>query len=178
MERYEIITCLQFYIESLRQLHNRFSFEDEELQKMKSLHFLNPATILNNSLKAKLPSIAHLGQMFPGLCSQDMTELDREWRLLRNMNFPFKEEEAVPPDVFWRYVSNVKNGNSTHMFPILTELTQNLLVLPHSSANVECLFSEINLIKTNNRNKLNTETLKGLLHTKSGLKENLEPSDT
>ncbi|KRG07383.1 uncharacterized protein Dmoj_GI26109 [Drosophila mojavensis] len=128
---------------------------------MKSLHFFNPATILNNSLKAKLPSIAHLGQMFPGLCSQDMTELDREWRLLRNMKFPFKEEEAVPPEDFWRYVSNVKNGNSTQ-----TELTQNLLVLPHSSANVERLFSEINLIKTNNRNKLDTETLKGLLHTK------------
>ncbi|XP_046865659.1 uncharacterized protein LOC124459913 [Drosophila willistoni] len=71
MERDKIIetqnSCLQFYIESLRQLQNRFSFEDEELQKMKSLHFLNPATILNNSLKARLP----------GLCSQDMTELDR-----------------------------------------------------------------------------------------------------
>lgn len=70
LERDEIIeiqnSCLQFYIESLRQLQNRFSFEDEELQKMKSLHFFNPATILNNSLKAKLPSIAHLGQMFPG----------------------------------------------------------------------------------------------------------------
>ena len=38
LERDEITqvqnSCLQFYIESLRQLQNRFSFEDEELQKM------------------------------------------------------------------------------------------------------------------------------------------------
>lgn len=62
------------------------------------------------------------------------------------------------------------------MFPLLAEFTQKLLMLPHSSANVERLFSSINLMKTNIRNKLSTDTLSGLLHTKGGLKINQEPS--
>lgn len=62
------------------------------------------------------------------------------------------------------------------MFPLLAEFAQNLLTLPHSSANVERLFSAINLMKTNIRNRLSTETLTGLLFTKSGLKINREPS--
>lgn len=62
------------------------------------------------------------------------------------------------------------------MFPLLTQFVQNLLILPHSSANVERLFSAINLMKTNIRNRLQTDTLTGLLYTKSGLKKNREPS--
>lgn len=62
------------------------------------------------------------------------------------------------------------------MFPLLAQFAQNLLTLPHSSANVERLFSVINLMKTKIRNRLHTDTLTGLLYTKSGLKKNREPS--
>lgn len=62
------------------------------------------------------------------------------------------------------------------MFPLLAQFAQNLLTLPHSSANVERLFSAINLMKTKIRNRLHTDTLTGLLYTKSGLKKNREPS--
>lgn len=62
------------------------------------------------------------------------------------------------------------------MFPLLAQFVQNLLTLPHSSANVERLFSSINLMKTKIRNRLTTDTLTGLLFTKSGLKTNSEPT--
>lgn len=42
-----------------------------------------------------------------------------------------------------------------------------LLCLPHSSATVERVFSQTNLMKTKVRNSLNTETLIGMLHAKS-----------
>ena len=41
-----------------------------------------------------------------------------------------------------------------------------LMSLPHSSACVERIFSQVNLMKTKTRNSLNTETLIGMLHAK------------
>ncbi|XP_069363479.1 SCAN domain-containing protein 3-like [Maniola hyperantus] len=111
-----------------------------------------------------------------GLCPTDLTELDREWRTLRNTNIPFQEEQLIKADEFWRHISKIKNSDSSRMFPLVAQFAQNLLTLPHSSANVERLFSAINLMKTNIRNRLSTETLSGLLYTKSFIKKNSEPS--
>lgn len=57
-------------------------------------------------------------------------------------------------------------GDETAMFPILSSFAFNILSLRHSSANVEKIFSAINLMKTKERNKLNTESITGLLHAK------------
>lgn len=46
-----------------------------------------------------------------------------------------------------------------------------LLILPHSSASMERIFSAINLNKTKTRNRLNSETLSGILHTKNLINE-------
>jgi len=51
-------------------------------------------------------------------------------------------------------------------FPKLYNFVKLLLSLPHSSACVGRIFSVINLNKTKTRNRLSTETLSGLLHTK------------
>ncbi len=52
------------------------------------------------------------------------------------------------------------------MFPNLAELMVNLLVLPHPSAAVERFFSQVKLIKTDLRNRLNTESINALLLSK------------
>ena len=44
-----------------------------------------------------------------------------------------------------------------------------LLVLPHSNADNERIFSQINLIKSKTRNKLHTQTVSSLLTTKDGI---------
>lgn len=58
--------CFEFYIESPNQIKNRFPFEDEHRQRLKNLRFLNLHTLLDSNLKRSVPSIACLGQMFPG----------------------------------------------------------------------------------------------------------------
>lgn len=55
------------------------------------------------------------------------------------------------------------------MFPNISKLITNFC-LPHSSGNVERIFSLINLMKTKQRNALSTESIEGLLHTKSFIK--------
>lgn len=111
-----------------------------------------------------------------GLCTRNFNELDREWHILRNTGLPFTGEDAKEVEI-WAYIANIKKGDGSLLFPFLSEFAQNILTLPHSSANVERIFSEITLIKTNKRNCLGTETLKGLLFTKDHLKQiSSEPS--
>ncbi len=74
------------------------------------------------------------------------------------------------PQNFWCTVSLTRQCDNALMFPNLAAFMQTLLSLPHSSAGVERIFSAVNRMKTKARNKLSTETISGLLHTKQLLK--------
>ena len=54
-------------------------------------------------------------------------------------------------------------------FPTISKLSKSLLLLPHSNADAERIFSQVTLIKTKTRNKLKTETLDALVLVKQGL---------
>lgn len=183
--------CVLFYLTSIKQIKQRFPFQDLQRQRLKNLTFLNPQCLLQ---RKSVNSIAILQRYFPGkylycqnetktktrliffsdLCPTNLTEVDREWRLLRNTTLPFTSEENVGIEIFWRHIAGIKKGDNTQMFPLLSQFVANLLVLPHSSANVERLFSAVNLLKTSNRNNLSTDTLQGLLHTKRFVSESAE----
>lgn len=68
---------------------------------------------------------------------------------------------------FWNTVKNLKDGNNLEAFPLTTMFVSYVLTLPHSSACVERLFSSINLNKTKIRNRLSTDTMSGILHSKN-----------
>ncbi|KYQ47881.1 hypothetical protein ALC60_13090 [Trachymyrmex zeteki] len=65
---------------------------------------------------------------------------------------------------------NIKMGNNEMKFPKLSTFFITLHSLSHSSATVERIFSQINLCKTKIRNKLSTEILTGIMHSKNLLK--------
>lgn len=67
---------------------------------------------------------------------------------------------------FWKSVKGVKNGDNLETFPLITSLVSYILVLPNSRACMERLFSTINLNKTKIRNRLFSDTLTGILHSK------------
>lgn len=64
----------------------------------------------------------------------------------------------------------MKDGNDKLIYPLLTTFVSVLLILPHSSACVERIFSTINLNKTKTRNRLSTESLSGILYSKNIIK--------
>ncbi|KYN29921.1 hypothetical protein ALC57_00622 [Trachymyrmex cornetzi] len=157
------LRCLDFYIESAHQIYLRFPFNAPHIQALKYLAFLDPK---------KMDSIISLGPVatyFENiLLKVDLNELDREYRLLRNSNVN-KNQEILE---FWREVGNLKKGDNTRAFPVITQFAFDILCLPHSSACVERIFSTINLNKTKVRNRLGTESLIGILHTKRYIHEN------
>ena len=73
---------------------------------------------------------------------------------------------VVAPTQFWVQVRETKSGDNEPMYPHLSAFMLNLLCLPHSSATVERVFSSINRMKTKLRNRLSSNTIGSILHTK------------
>lgn len=57
-------------------------------------------------------------------------------------------------------------------FSELTKFALDVLNHPHSNADCERVFSSVNCMKTKIRNRLNTDTINGALHTKQHLSNN------
>lgn len=150
---------LDFYIEACSQIIQRFPLKDNPLQL---LNFLDPEVVKSGSI----PSLSLVFSKFPNfLETTTLQPIDNEWRLLRNT----EEVQSLSDDVFifWQEVSNLKLGNEEQMFPSLTKFVFKIMCLPHSSATVERVFSAINLLKTKDRNKLDSETISALLLSKN-----------
>lgn len=154
--------CLQFFIEAASQINQRFDFNDKVL-----IHIclLSPKNVCDK----KNSSISPLAVHFPNLVApNDLQILDNEWRLLRNTNLNVDQNNSI--EEFWNTIEKMRHGDDSPMFPVLSTFVFNLLIFPHSSANVERTFSDVNLLKTNQRNKLSTTSIIGNLHVKTYLR--------
>lgn len=67
-------------------------------------------------------------------------------------------------------IFHLEYGDGRKQFPTLSSFVLDLLVLPHSTAAIEKLFSTVNLNKTEFRNRMENKTLTGLMHRKSLLR--------
>ena len=90
----------------------------------------------------------------------DLNDLDR---LLKNSIEDYNNETIA----FWKTVKDMKKGDDSELFPLLNKFIKLILTLPHNSAATERVFSTINLNKTKTRNRLETETLSGILNSKN-----------
>lgn len=165
MSRIEInnfrIKCLDFYVELAKQIKKRFDFNDPVLIFLKNF---DPKAAVSGTCQSLVP----LALRFPRL-HEDVEKLNSEWRLLPDVASLKDKADHLDFHKFWREIFEMKNTLKQLMFPNLTCFLKGIFCLPHSSANAERVFSQLNLIKTKNRNKLKTETCNSLLHTKSFL---------
>lgn len=159
--------CLEFFIEGAKQIKSRYDFSNETV---KNLFFFNPANIKQGSAPT---SILHIAQKFPRIIPENKYQmLDNEWRHLRlnESIIKFKENDM---EKFWVKVFSAMNPSDGNiLYPTLRDLITSLISLPHSTAAVERIFSSIDLIKTNVRNSLSTETIESLILTKQLIKSN------
>lgn len=157
--------CLAFYIETCKQIQKRFSFKDPKVKVMKMFSVLDSQNFTKNG--SSNTSIAALASCFPNLVNENqLNDLDAEWRELRNTG-TLAENQSLSTSQFWIEIQKVKCGDGSSKFPLVSKFALNILSLPHSSANAERIFSQVNLNKTKTRNRLDTPTLEGLLYTKS-----------
>lgn len=164
------LNCLEFYLELTAQIFKRFNFDDSFL---KSLKFIDPQIVMSGRTSEIM--FTPLINTFPDIINdENIQTFDDEKRTIENLNFSemFNIGEDIPVEFFWSNVLKLRNMNGQIMFPIMSKLVSAILSLPHSSAAVERVFSQINLNKTKQRNALKVKTLSGILHTKNYLKMN------
>ncbi|XP_025203832.1 zinc finger protein 862-like [Melanaphis sacchari] len=145
--------ALKLYFQGAHQFYKRFPFNSSYIKSLKALSFLNPNNISN------IVSIAPAATHFELILNMDLNDLDREWRLLKNSVEDYNNETIA----FWKTVKDMKKGDDSELFPLLNKFIKFILTLPHSSAATERVFSTINLNKTKTRNRLETETLSGIM---------------
>lgn len=150
------LRILDFYVEGVSQIFKRFAFKDEVF---KHLEILDPIVAKSNTYL----SLAPLASRFPNLVEEaDLQKLDDEWHELKNTDI--NSDNSL--EDFWKSVKLQKFADDSLISPVLSRFVDHLMCLPHSSATVERVFSQMNINKTKQRNRLRSKTLCGIMHTK------------
>ncbi|KAK9875081.1 hypothetical protein WA026_005876 [Henosepilachna vigintioctopunctata] len=168
---------LQFFIWNMQRepvLHNyakeikkRFIFSDPIFD---IVSIVDPKV----AQEFRVKSLTHILSRFPFLKTHVYSqELDNEWRQHALLDYTTHNIDVnSPADVYWGKVFSLKNNMNIQTFSNLKIVIGISIVLPFANASVERVFSSLNLIKSDQRNKLETTTLRSILHTKDGVLSN------
>jgi hypothetical protein len=121
-----------------------FNFDDKLLLFVGLFH-------PKHALSGEYPPIVEGIQFFPSFFFFE--KLYSEWRILPDIN-ELKNYEHCSFTDFWIKVFDLKNELEEKIFPNLCKLVTAIMSFPHSSANTERIFSKLNLIKSDIRNRL------------------------
>lgn len=103
------------------------------------------------------------------------TALNKEWREHALLDHEtLKLDPTLTATNYWNMVFNLRNMNQDLLFPNLKKVICLLLVRSFSNASVERIFSQLKLITTDNRNRLNTYTIAALVMTKQYIKDSIK----
>ncbi|CAG4952589.1 unnamed protein product [Parnassius apollo] len=155
--------------------------EDPVLSK---LQVFEPASALSYNFRSNFPTLMPLMEVVPRIiATADHAKkqiIDNQWRSLPNAQarHPKGLNEISEPDKFWAQLLKTEDFSELAHFALST------LSLPHANADCERVFSKINLIKTEIRNRLTVETVNGTLlaaesakgSTRTGNCVNFEPT--
>nr|CAI5869733.1 unnamed protein product [Callosobruchus analis] len=145
-------------------IRNRF----KNLSQYENFQLLNPNTVLERPT-----SITILIQQFKHFVKDNMEEIASECREISSLPNQIKIKlKELEFSAFWFELSSFKNSADQKVFGNIYQFVFNIMCLPHSSACAERIFSQLNLIKTKQRNRLLPETCNSLLMAKTLLDSN------
>lgn len=151
--------CREFITVSAKEIQKRYDLNDPILSK---LECLQPTNAVSNSYRNNMPSPQPLMTLVPRIVGNEnkMQKIDDERRNLPNI-INKKINLTASPDKFWGDVNR-----HFEEYKSISQFSLNLLILPHSTADCERIFSQVNLIKTKIRNSLSNESINGTLLAK------------
>ena len=156
------------------QIKRRFDMDSNGT--VAQLSVLDPViALLPVEDRARPRSLVPLMVRFKHLVPEDKRDdLNDEWRELPVVLATAKIESKSPltPPVFWAEVAGLSNAAGEARFPLLTSFTHDLMSLPHSTAAVERIFSQVNRVKTGQTNRLKVDTTKGRIMAKQAARSN------
>lgn len=152
----------KFYLKFCEVLRVKVNFDNEILNWFSKFIPENVVSGQTNSI------VRLLIKIFPNEYN-NFDSINTQFRSLADIEVlkDFKNESICN---FWARVSEMKNELNELMFLELSRIVGGILSIPHSSANVERIFSYQNIIKTKERNRLHVPTVSGLIQTKDLLR--------
>ncbi|KAL0884118.1 hypothetical protein ABMA27_016137 [Loxostege sticticalis] len=152
-------SCIDFTAHLAKEIQNRLPRNYMTLQKMSQLS-------TENTLKQiKDDSITELAVEF-GFVEDKIDKILRQWHSINYVKWD------IPADTikFWAQVLKYKDAAGANTFKDLADLAIAVLSLPHSNAEVERMFSSMNIVKNKLRNRLASTTLNSILLVRNQLK--------
>ncbi|KAG8590542.1 hypothetical protein GDO81_006790 [Engystomops pustulosus] len=138
---------VSFYCTALDYMKKAMPLEDPVLR---SLSFVNPDLRLSSNIE----DIRTITERFPNVIDQqDMDKLLNQFRDYQSCDLPVKKYLRI--DEFWHQLSLIKDPVTGHYtYGVLCRLVKFVLLIPHSNASCERLFSFIRKILTDQRSSL------------------------
>lgn len=157
----------QYNLKLCEQLINNLSLSNVFLS---NLEFLNPLSrSIENENKImycakKLPPGANIGH-------KELDALSTEWKYLVLEKIPKdwyldEVQKYKPIDSYWGRIFMMKDSDNEVKYPVISKVVKICLSIAEANANVERIFSQVTHIIKKERNCLNLDTVKGILHSK------------
>ena len=151
-------------LEVLQRCKNFLVVLAEELQKrlpinqlMKDLEILNPRVAISGDIPTLAPLLTKLPNIIPPKLHQD---LDAQWRQLPLTG---SNGDVFSTTEFWVNVGKIEE------FSLISTLATKLLSLPVSNVACERIFSKVNFLKTNQRNRFTVPGIAAHIFAEEGL---------
>lgn len=149
---------IYFVTISIQQIKNRLP---DNFKILKSIGAIS----VENTLKPQKPDIFPLIELF----DKSTIECDKiinQWNKIHLIEW----KNTSSTKQFWYEVNHFTNAVGENPFSEVTKFALNLLCLPHSNAEVERLFSNMNVVKNKVRNRLELGMLRSILIIRASLK--------
>ncbi|XP_032589126.2 uncharacterized protein LOC116804664 isoform X1 [Drosophila mojavensis] len=150
--------CTNFIIELVKQLKQRLPDNFEILRQ-------TDIFAVENVLKFKQPHIVAILEFFK---ISKIADVERQYADVRLCTWQNTENTLA----FWLEVLAYRDSAGNQRFYELASVAVQILSLPWSNADVERVFSQVNLVKSKLRNGMNLNTLNSILSVRYGLNRN------
>jgi hypothetical protein len=159
--------ALSFLSDLCAQIRQRFPLTSDSV--LAHMRVIDVKTALMH--EKRMESIIPLASFFPKLVSEiELDNLQDQWKSLAVSKQSLGEMVKLEPAIFWFNLRLIKDGNDHSKFGLLSSFMCEIMALPISSACVERIFSQINMIKTTQTNKLHAATVSNRLLAKQAIK--------
>lgn len=150
--------CLKFLQVLLKQLQQRIPKNIDVLEKVSLISIKNALQCINDPLTPLAELLL--------LDGSTIDKINVQWANLNSVKWIEKSNTIS----FLGEVFNYTDASGLNPFTELFSLAIRLLVLPWSNAEVERLFSQMNIVKTKLRNRMGPKLLDSILTVRAGLK--------
>ena len=167
IEKHFFASVRSFSEVSVTKMLAKFPFSDDTL---KNLAFLDPRTRRTSTVS--VTGIINLASCFSSLSTDETDSLImefRDYRVAPDDQLPvFVSSDTAAVEHFWVAMGKLTCVTDVTLlqFGTLVKIAKILLVLPHSNADPERLFSKVRKIETEQRKSLDPSTVCDLLSTK------------